>query len=75
MKKILYTIGLALLAVSCTEDYKDWANPFKNDPEAAKTMTMNISPVATIDLATVTAEAVQVFSPSIAIDDEAEAVY
>ena len=75
MKKILYTIGLALLAVSCTEDYKDWANPFKNDPEAAKTMTMNISPVATIDLATVTAEAVQVFSPSITIDDEAEAVY
>ena len=75
MKKILYTIGLALLAVSCTEDYKDWANSFKNDPEAAKTMTMNISPVATIDLATVTAEAVQVFSPSIAIDDEAEAVY
>lgn len=75
MKKILYTIGLALLAVSCTEDYKDWANPFKNDPEAAKSMTMTINPVGTIDLATVTSETVQIFSPTITIDDEAETTY
>ena len=75
MKKILYTIGLALLAVSCTEDYKDWANPFKNDPEAAKTMSMSISPVGTIDLATVTTETIQIFSPTIAIEDEAETTY
>ena len=71
MKKVLYAIGLALLTVSCTEDYTDWANPFKNDPEAAKSMSMSISPVATIDLATVTTETIQIFSPSIAIDDEA----
>ena len=75
MKKVLYTIGLALLAVSCTEDYTDWANPFKNDPEAAKSLTMSISPVGTIDLATVTAETIQIFSPSITIDDEAETTY
>ena len=75
MKKVLYTIGLALLAVSCTEDYTDWANPFKNDPEAAKTMTMSITPAGTIDLATVTTEAIQLFSPSITIDDEAETTY
>ena len=75
MKKILYTIGLALLAVSCTEDYKDWANPFKNDPEAAKTMSMSISPVGTIDLATVTTETIQIFSPTITIEDEAETTY
>ena len=75
MKKVLYAIGLALLAVSCTEDYTDWANPFKNDPEAAKSMTMSISPVATIDLSTVTAETIQIFSPSITIDDEAETTY
>ena len=75
MKKVLYAIGLALLAVSCTEDYTDWANPFKNDPEAAKSMTMTISPVATIDLATVTTETVQIFTPSITIDDEAETTY
>ena len=72
MKKVLYTIGLALLAMGCTEDYTDWANPFKNDPEAAKTMSMTITPVATIDLATVTTETIKIFSPSIAIDDEAE---
>ncbi len=75
MKKVLYTIGLALLAVSCTEDYTDWANPFKNDPEAAKSMTMSITPAGTIDLATVTAETIQIFSPSITIDDEAETTY
>ena len=75
MKKVLYAIGLALLAVSCTEDYTDWANPFKNGPEAAKSMTMTISPVATIDLATVTTETVQIFTPSITIDDEAETTY
>ena len=75
MKKVLYTIGLALLAVGCTEDYKDWANPFKNDPEAAKTMTMTINPVATIDLATVTAETIQIFSPTITIDDEATTTF
>ena len=75
MKKILYTIGLALLAVSCTEDFKDWASPFKNDPEAAKSMSMSINPVGTIDLATVTTETVQIFTPSITIDDEAETTY
>ncbi len=75
MKKVLYAIGLALLAVSCTEDYTDWANPFKNDPEAAKSLTMSISPVGTIDLATVTTETIQIFTPSITIDDEAETTY
>ena len=75
MKKVLYTIGLALLAMGCTEDFTDWANPFKNDPEAAKSMTMTITPVATIDLATVTTETIQIFSPSIMIDDEAETTY
>ena len=75
MKKVLYTIGLALLAVSCTEDFKDWANPFKNDPEAAKSMSMSINPVGTIDLATVTADTVQIFSPTIAIEDESETTY
>ena len=75
MKKVLYTIGLALLAVSCTEDYKDWADPFKNDPETAKTISMSIDPVGTIDLATVTTETVQIFSPSITIEDEAETTY
>ena len=66
---------MALLTVSCTEDFKDWASPFKNDPEAAKSMSMSINPVGTIDLATVTTETVQIFSPSITIDDEAETTY
>ena len=75
MKKLLYTIGVALLAVSCTEDYTDWANPFKNDPEAAKSMSMSINPVATIDLSKVTTETIQIFSPTITIDDEAQTTF
>ena len=75
MKKVLYTIGLALLAVGCTDDYKDWANPFKNDPEAAKSMSMSINPVATIDLSKVTTETIQIFSPTITIDDEAQTTF
>ena len=35
MKKIFSLIGIALLMASCTEDYKDWAKPFSNDPEEA----------------------------------------
>ena len=66
---------MALLAVSCTDDYTDWANPFKNDPEAAKSMSMSINPVGTIDLATVATETVQIFSPTITIDDEAVTTY
>ena len=75
MKKVLYAIGLALLAVSCTDDYTDWASPFKNDPEAAKSITMNIAEVGTIDLATVTTETVKIFSPSVDVADEAETSY
>ena len=75
MKKILSIVGTVLLFASCTEDFTDWANPFKNDPEAAKSMSMTISPVSTIDLATVTTDAVQIFTPSIAIDDEATTTY
>ena len=75
MKKILSIVGTVLLFASCTEDFTDWANPFKNDPEAAKSMSMTISPVGTIDLATVTTDAIQIFTPSIAIDDEAETTY
>ena len=75
MKKVLYAIGLALLAVSCTDDYTDWANPFKNDPEAAKSITMNIAQVGTIDLATVSTETVKIFSPSVDVADESETSY
>ena len=72
MKKILSMIGIAMLAAGCTDDYTDWANPFKNDPEAAKTMTMSVSAASTIDFATVTAESVQAFVPNVTIDDEAQ---
>jgi len=64
--------GTAAVLTACTGDYTDWASPFKTDPEAAKTMTMSVSPAATIDFANVTAETVQIFVPSVTIDDESE---
>lgn len=63
---------LCALCAACTGDYTDWASPFKTDPEAAKTMTMSVSPAATIDFANVTAETVQIFVPNVTIDDESE---
>ncbi len=75
MKKVLYTVGLALLAAGCTDDYTDWASPFQNDPEAAKTMTMAVGAASTIDFSTVTDASVQAFVPSVTIDDEAEKTF
>lgn len=72
MKKILSIMGAALLMVSCTEDYTDWANPFKTDPEDAKTMSMTIGAAPLIDFSSATVETIQAFVPTVAIDDEAE---
>ena len=33
MKKILSIMSMALLMAGCTDDYKDWAQPFQNGPE------------------------------------------
>ena len=35
MKKIVYTLGFALLAASCSEDYKDWSVSQTNPQEDA----------------------------------------
>ena len=72
MKKILSIMGAALLMAGCTEDYTDWANPFKTDPEDAKTMSMTIGAAPLIDFSSVTVETIQAFVPTVAIDDEAE---
>ena len=30
MKKLFYILGIGLLMASCTEDFKDWADPMSN---------------------------------------------
>lgn len=57
--------------VGCSEDYTDWADPQRNDPETAKTVTLTVSPAAAIDFATVTTDSVQLFIPTVAVSDVA----
>ena len=61
MKKVLFTMGLALLFAGCSDDYTDWAQPKQNAQEAALSAALNIEPAAAIDYATVTPESVAIY--------------
>jgi len=75
MKKILFFAGVALFAASCTEDFTDWAGLQRNAAEEAKTVTVQVTPTAgDINLAAA-GEFVQLFTPSVAISDEATTTY
>ena len=65
MKKILYTIGLCLLAASCSDDYKDWGNPLSNAQEVLAT-PFPATAVTAIDVKDLTGESVQFFSSDLA---------
>ena len=65
MKKILYTIGLCLLAASCSDDYKDWGNPLSNAQEALA-KPFPATAVAAIDVKDLTDESVQFFTSELA---------
>ncbi len=75
MKKIFSLIGIALLMASCTEDYKDWAKPFSNDPEEAFNVGFTASPASPIDFATVEADKVLLFNSTIDAPEGATAQY
>lgn len=65
MKKIFSILGMALLMASCTEDYKDWANPFSNAPEDPYDISFTASPASPIDFATITDKKVLLFNSTI----------
>lgn len=65
MKKIFYTLGLLLLAASCTDDYTDWANPQQNEQEEPQTVSLSVSAASAIDFATLTTDRVQLFTPTV----------
>lgn len=65
MKKILYTIGLCLLAASCSEDYTDWANPLTHAQKPIETSGLTVTAPEALDVATVTGESVQLFAPTL----------
>ena len=61
MKKILYIAAMGLLLASCTEDFKDWAEPQNNPQGEVITFgTGSVTPAGAIDFAEVTEELVQV---------------
>ena len=61
MKKILYIAAMGLLLASCTEDFKDWAEPQNNPQGEVITFgTGSVTPAGAIDFAEVTEERVQV---------------
>ena len=75
MKKILSIMSMALLMAGCTEDYKDWAQPFQNGPEESVGVSISVSPGAAVDFATITDETVKLFSASVSNPEGAEATY
>jgi len=50
MKKLIYVAAMALLLTSCSEDFKDWADPQSNDPTTVVTFgNGSVSGVDVID--------------------------
>ena len=61
MKKFLYIAATALLLASCTEDFKNWAEPQSNPQDEVITFgNGSVNPVGVIDFAEVTEELVKV---------------
>ncbi len=76
MKKILSIMSMALLMAGCTEDYKDWAQPFQNGPEEPVSVSISVSPGEAVNFATITDETtVKLFSASVSNPEGAEATY
>ena len=58
-------MGMALLMASCTDDYKDWAEPFSNAPEDPYSISFTASPASPIDFATISGDKVLLFNSTI----------
>ena len=75
MKKIVYTLGFALLAASCSEDYKDWSVSQTNPQEDAKSVSLETATAADVDYAALDSSLVQIFKPTITAVDECTTTY
>ncbi len=73
MKKIaLYGLLLsACVFAGCDGDYDDWADPQGYDAEDAVTISFTAAAVSAIDMSTVTADSIAVFSSTVSIPDSA----
>jgi hypothetical protein len=75
MKKLIYMMGLAAVLASCsTDEYEEWANPQSNAAETAKTVTFSAIAANAIDYNKVTADSIQLFTPTITTADSVTSV-
>lgn len=69
MKKFASILSIALVAgllSSCTEDFKDWANPQGNDPEAPFEVAFTATSAAAYDFNTMEGvDTIQLFNPEV----------
>ena len=69
-KSLIYSMILATaLFSSCKGDYDDWASPQGYAQEEAKNVALTITPASAINMATVEADSVNLFSASIESQD------
>ena len=66
MKRVLYTLGVALALASCgSNEYQDWAAPQSNAEESPITVAFAATPAAAINFNTVTTDSVALFTPKV----------
>lgn len=75
MKKSILFIALALAFASCGNTYEEWAAPQGNEQEAAKTVNMTLAEAPAINFATLNTDSVQLFAPTMKVEDPATNVY
>ncbi len=63
MKKLFYILGIGLLMASCTEDFKDWADPQSNSENPASASAA-VAAAGAIDFTTITSDSVLLFTPT-----------
>ena len=75
MKKSILFISLALAFASCGNTYEEWAAPQGNEQEAAKTVNMTLAEAPAINFAILNTDSVQLFAPTMKVEDPATNVY
>lgn len=69
-KSLIYSMILATaLFSSCKGDYDDWADPQGYPQEEAKNVALTVTPASAIDMATVEADSINLFTASIESQD------
>lgn len=74
-RNLLYVLALATSMVACTDDYTDWADPQQAEPESPISVSLSVSPVSTIDFATITTDSIALFTPTVTTEAEFTATY